>query len=64
MPTEAQRRAYAKFATAHIIQISIKLNDNQDFDIIERLNRMMGTEGGKQGYIKRLIREDMQRNPG
>ncbi|MBR0463464.1 MAG: hypothetical protein IJJ23_03670 [Clostridia bacterium] len=62
MATEAQHRASAKFAAAHIVQVSLKLNDNQDADIIERLAQMMGTEEGKQGYIKRLIREDMRRH--
>ena len=61
MTTEAQRRAYAKFAAAHIIQVSIKRNDNQDADIINRLTQAMDTDEGKQGYIKRLIREHIQR---
>lgn len=58
--TEAQRRAYAKFAAEHIIQVSIKLNKNTDSDIIERLNQAMSTDEGKQGYIKRLIKQDIK----
>ena len=64
MPTEAQRRAYAKFAAAHIVQISIKLNDNQDADIIAKLDKVSRSEGGKQGYIKTLIRADIEKEDG
>ncbi len=47
---EAQER-YDKDNT---IQIRLKLNKKTDADIIEKLNSV----GNKQGYIKRLIRED------
>lgn len=47
---EAQER-YDKKNT---IQIRLKLNRKTDADIIEKLNSV----ASKQGYIKRLIRED------
>lgn len=47
---EAQER-YDKENT---IRITIKLNKKTEADIIEKLNSV----GNKQGYIKRLIRED------
>ena len=36
------------------VVVTMKLNKNQDADIIEKLNSV----DNKQGYIKRLIRED------
>ena len=56
MATEAQRRAVEKYNRTHVIQIVLKLNRTTDADIIERLDTM----DSKQGYIKRLIREDMK----
>lgn len=47
---EAQER-YDKENT---IRITIKLNKKTEADIIEKLNSV----DNKQGYIKRLIRED------
>lgn len=47
---EAQER-YSKENT---IQVKLKLNKKTDADIIEKLNSV----DNKQGYIKRLIRED------
>lgn len=47
---EAQER-YDKENT---IQIRLKLNRKTDADIIDKLNSV----DNKQGYIKRLIRED------
>ena len=56
MATEAQRRAVEKYNRTHVIQIVLKLNRTTDADIIARLDTM----DSKQGYIKRLIREDMK----
>lgn len=47
---EAQER----YSKAHTIQVKLKLNKNTDADIIEKLDSV----DNKQGYIKRLIRED------
>lgn len=43
-------------------RINLKLNNKTDDDIIQWLNAMKQTEG-IQGYLKRLIREDIKRNP-
>ena len=55
MTTEAQKKASAKYDTNNTIQIKLKLNINTDADIIRQLEQT----DNKQGYIKRLIREDM-----
>ena len=55
--TPAQKRAKDKYDKANTVQIKIKLNLKTDKDILEALER----SGNKQGYIKKLIREDLQR---
>lgn len=52
--TKAQR----KYDKANTVQINLKLNVRSDADVLDRLNSC----GNKQGYIKRLIREDMAKN--
>ncbi len=51
--TEYQRRYDAE----HCTQMILKLYDTSDADVIAALK----ASGNKQGYIKRLIREDMKR---
>ena len=58
MATEAQKRAVRKYDAANTKQIHIKLNTTTDADIIAQLERQESI----QGYIKRLIREDMEKN--
>lgn len=41
-------------------RINLKLNNKTDADIIRQLEALKETEG-IQGYLKRLIREDMKR---
>ena len=41
-------------------RINLKLNNKTDADIIQRLEEMKGKER-IQGYLKRLIREDMKK---
>lgn len=48
----------ARYDAAHTAQVMLKLNLRTDADILDRLH----TVPNRQGYIKRLIREDMQRN--
>lgn len=55
MASEAQIRAQAKYDRANTKQVAIKLNRNTDADILAWLASI----GNVQGYIKRLIREDM-----
>lgn len=57
MPTEADRRAAAKYQAAHIKQVLVKLNDRTDPDIITHLEGVDNV----QGYLKSLIRADMAR---
>ena len=52
------RKAVAKYDAKNAVVITLKLNRGTDADILERLNDV----GNKQGYIKQLIREDIERN--
>ena len=54
---EAKRRANAKYDKANTKGIYLKLNKNTDADIIERLDEIENV----QGYIKTLIRKDMDK---
>ena len=47
----------ARYDAAHTAQIKLKLNTTTDADILSRLAAV----DSKQGYIKRLIREDIKR---
>lgn len=53
----AQRRAIQKYDAANTKQIKLKLNVKTDADILQHL----ATQENIQGYIKKLIREDMNR---
>lgn len=55
----AHVRANAKYNSKNIRQFVLKLNINTDSDVIAVLDSI---EGSKQGYIKRLIREDIKKN--
>jgi len=57
--TEAQRIANKIYDNANTTQVKLKLNFNTDKDILDRLEDMSKAEGGKQGYIKDLIRRDI-----
>ena len=57
MRSEAQKKASAKYDSANTKQIKLKLNLKSDLDILDRLE----AEGNMQGYIKRLIREDIRK---
>lgn len=56
MASKAQARASAKYDAGHTKQIKMKLNYETDKDIIERLEQV----GNKQGYLKELIRKDLE----
>lgn len=56
MASKAQVRASAKYDARHTKQIKLKLNLETDKDIIEKLEKV----GNKQGYIKELIRKDLE----
>lgn len=63
MPSEAHRRANAKYDAANTIQVHLKLNVRTDEDIIRKLESAAETDPttGKQGYIKALIRADIHK---
>lgn len=48
-----------EFDRQHTRRVYIKLYDTTDAEILAHLDKV----GNKQGYIKKLIREDMKRNP-
>lgn len=56
MTSEAQKRAVLKYDAEHTRQYHLKLNTGTDADIIEFLS-----DKNIQGYIKQLIRDDMNR---
>lgn len=58
--TDAQRRASAKYDAANTVQLHLKLNLSTDADILARLDQASAEAGGKQGYIKALIRADIK----
>ena len=55
--TPAEKRAKAKYDEKNTVQVKLKLNRKTDEDIIDALER----SGNKQGYIKELIRADLQK---
>lgn len=55
MVTEAQIKAQKKYDAKNTRQVHLKLNRRTDSDVLERLDAVPS----KQGYIKRLIREDL-----
>ena len=56
--SDAKKRANAKYDASHTKQIKLKLNIETDRDILDRLKQV----DSKQGYIKRLIRADIDRD--
>lgn len=57
--TNAQAKASAKYDKTHTRKIVLKLNLKTDDDILNKLDSLEN----KQGYIKELIRKDMQKWP-
>ena len=57
METEAQKMARIKYDSSNTLQFKMKLNKNTDADILAKLDSV----GNKQGYIKELIRKDLQK---
>lgn len=47
----------ARWDAANTTQVKFKLNNRTDADILEHLDR----QPNKQGYIKALIREDIEK---
>lgn len=57
MSSEAQIRASMKYNSRMVKQIKLALNKETDADVIEWLEQ----QENMQGYIKKLIREDMRK---
>jgi hypothetical protein len=55
--TEAQIKAQAKYDAKNTRQLHLKLNRRTDCDVLEKLDSVPS----KQGYIKALIRADLNR---
>ena len=54
--TESRIKASAKYDAKNTKQIHLKLNVKTDSDILKKLDQV----GNKQGYIKELIRKDIE----
>ena len=57
MASESRLRANAKYDKTHTAGVFLKLNIETDKDILDKLSSVPN----KQGYIKQLIRDDMNR---
>ena len=55
MTSEAQLRASEKYDKLNTKQVVLKLNKKTDTDILKHLDSL----DNKQGYIKKLIRKDI-----
>lgn len=58
MGSVAHNRAAAKYDAENTVQVRMKLNRKTDADILTWLEK----QENKQGYIKTLIRADMERS--
>lgn len=56
MPTKATQRQ-ARYDRTHSTRYALKLNNTTDADIISKLSSV----GNVQGYIKSLIRADLEK---
>lgn len=59
--SQSQREAAARYDADMTTRVSLKLNNKTDADILVYLDSVKGKPGGMQGLIKRLLREEMQR---
>ena len=57
MVSESNKRAIAKYDANNTTQLKLKLNLKTDADILKKLEKV----GNKQGYIKSLIRADIEK---
>lgn len=55
MTTDSQKKASAKWEAKSTVQVKLKLHRRHDRDILDKLD----SSGNKQGYIKKLIRDDI-----
>lgn len=59
MTRECDKQANRRYQDKYIVRYQIKLNRRTDPDLIEYLDR----QPNKTGLIKRLLREEMERDP-
>lgn len=57
MTTEAQIKTQKRYDKANTRQVHLKLNRRTDEDVLEKLDSVPS----KQGYIKKLIRADLEK---
>lgn len=57
MASDAQKKAVRKYDEARTVQFKMKLNKGTDADILKKLESV----DNKQGYIKSLIRADIEK---
>lgn len=57
MATEAQIKAQKRYDAKNTRQLHLKLNRSTDWDVLEKLDSVPS----KQGYIKQLIRADLEK---
>ena len=60
--SQAQLKAKEKYNKTKTVTYCLRLNKNTDKDIINRLESPVDIGGSKTGYIKELIRLDIQRD--
>lgn len=60
MVSDAKKRANIKYDYTHTRQIKFKFNLETDKDILKKLDGV----GNKQGYVKKLIRDDIKKEAG
>lgn len=58
MSTEASKRASKRYAQKNVKAYTLQLNKKTDADIITWLE----VQSNKQGYLKALIRKDLEKN--
>lgn len=58
MVSDSQKRASTKWEAKSTVQIKLKLHRRHDKDILDKLD----SSGNKQGYIKKLIRDDIAKS--
>lgn len=56
-----QKESKRRWDAVHITNVTIRLHNRKDADIIARLSLQPAETGGKQGYIKRLILRDIEK---
>ena len=59
MTSDSKLKAIAKYDKAHCTGVYLKLNNETDKDILEKLSSVPN----RQGYIKQLIRNDISSVP-